>query len=105
MEDERDWGPKPFRFYNFWFSNPSCVNIMKQAWEGTQVQGFAAFRIIQKLKSMKESLKTWSKEEFGNLQLNLRNAEEQLHSLDIQAENGTIRASDLSKRRELKAEV
>lgn len=22
MEDGRDWGSKPFRFYNFWFTHP-----------------------------------------------------------------------------------
>ncbi|KAI8553503.1 hypothetical protein RHMOL_Rhmol05G0020900 [Rhododendron molle] len=33
MEDDRSWGPKPFKSYNFWFSNSNCINVMKNAWE------------------------------------------------------------------------
>lgn len=54
---------------------------------------------------MKEALKIWSKEEFGNLLLNLKKVEEKSHLLDLQAKNGTILLEDKLKRNDLKAET
>ena len=66
--DERDWGPKPFKFFNAWLSNPNYIQLMEEAWATNSGQGWVAFRIHKKLKSMKASLKVWAKEEFGGLQ-------------------------------------
>lgn len=27
MEDEREWGPKPFKFFNAWLSHPNCLKL------------------------------------------------------------------------------
>lgn len=47
---------------------------------------------------MKNSLKTWSAEGFGCMQMNLKKVE--IHSLDIQEENGTIVQAYNIKRKE-----
>lgn len=39
MEDERNWGPRPFRFLNTWTLHPNFMSIAKQAWSEYQVQG------------------------------------------------------------------
>lgn len=105
MEDESDWGPKPFKFYNFWFSNPSCIKVMNCAWDSYNDQGWAALRIVKKLQCMKEALKVWSKEVFGNLQWKLDNTIDQLHTLDLQAENGTLQPDGNCRRKTLKTEM
>lgn len=105
MEDDRVWGPIPFKFYNFWLSHSNCLNIMRAAWEGNQEEGWAAVRITKKLKCMKEALKMWSKQEFGCLQTKLTKVDENIHSLDIQAESGTLQEVDIIKSKELKAEM
>ncbi|XP_058185545.1 uncharacterized protein LOC131302757 [Rhododendron vialii] len=58
--DERDWGPRPFRFMDIWLSNPRCMAIAKESWEDNSVTGWAGFRILQKLRAIKEKLKVWN---------------------------------------------
>ncbi|XP_028105255.1 uncharacterized protein LOC114304285 [Camellia sinensis] len=38
-EDDRDWGPKPFKFINAWLSHPFFMSEVKKRWEEAQVQG------------------------------------------------------------------
>ena len=64
--DDRDWGPKPFNFFNTWLSNSKCIWLMEESWSNNSDQGWAAFRIHKKLKNMKASLKTWAKKQFGD---------------------------------------
>lgn len=102
---ELEWGPKPFKFFNAWLSHPNYLKAMKEAWESNNDQGWATFRLFKKLQSVKEALKVWKKVEFGDVQGKLSRVEEDLHSLDIQAEHGSITGEDRMKRRELKAEM
>lgn len=69
--DNRDWGPKPFRFMDMWLSYSKCMKVAKQAWEETVVSGWAGFSIVQKLKAVKAKLKTWNKVEFGDVNIAL----------------------------------
>lgn len=105
MEDERDWGAKPFRFNNFWFSHSNCIKVMEHAWMGNQEGDWAAFRITKKLQAMKEALKMWSKEEFGSLQTKLDQTEEQMHALDLKAETGSLQPEEMDSRRRLRSEM
>lgn len=54
---------------------------------------------------MKEALKKCHVEEFGNLQYKLQKVEEELHSLDLKAENNSITDEEKGSRRELKNEM
>lgn len=105
MEDERDWGPKPSRFFNAWLENKECLIIMENAWRVNHKHRWAAVRICMKLKGMKEALKIWAKEAFGNIQKKLDMVELDIHNLDIQAEEGNLSEADISQRRALKAEM
>ncbi|XP_028061794.1 uncharacterized protein LOC114265225 [Camellia sinensis] len=57
MKDARNRGPKPFRFINTWASHPTFLNEVKKMWEGTQVEGWAGYKLKIKLKALKQSLK------------------------------------------------
>lgn len=46
IDDDHDWGPRPFRFLDIWLSNPKCLIIAKETWENTQVIGWAGFIIL-----------------------------------------------------------
>lgn len=35
----KDWGLKPFKFMNAWFSNPKCAQIIKEVWEAGGCEG------------------------------------------------------------------
>ncbi|XP_028055040.1 uncharacterized protein LOC114259227 [Camellia sinensis] len=86
MEDERDWGPKLFKFINAWVPHPSFSSLFKSCWENTNVVGWAGFIIHQKLKHLKVELKKWNSKVFGNVSTKLKAAENESHELDITAE-------------------
>lgn len=72
---------------------------------GNRDNGWIAFKITRKLKGMKEALKKCHVEEFGNLQYKLQKVEEELHSLDLKAENNSITDEEKGSRRELNNEM
>ncbi|XP_028091455.1 uncharacterized protein LOC114291784 [Camellia sinensis] len=105
MEDERDWSPKPFRFLNAWVLHPTFMNKVKLVWDSTQVDGWAGFRLKVKLKSLKETLKVWNNEVFGNAEYKLKEAEHAIHALDLVAEVRPLNDVELSRRREVKWKI
>ncbi|XP_058180157.1 uncharacterized protein LOC131298697 [Rhododendron vialii] len=86
LDDDRDWGPRSFRFLDIWLSNPNCMRIAKETWEEVQINGWAGFIFLQKLKAIKDKLRVWNKEEFGDLNCALQECEAALHQLDVLAE-------------------
>lgn len=59
----------------------------------------------KKLECMKEVLKFWAKEKFGELQRKLNKVELERHGFDLQAENGALDEVGRSKRKELRSEM
>lgn len=51
-----NWGPKPFRFNNCWLHQRGFNEMVKKMWEGIEVEGWAAFVLKEKLKSVKVKL-------------------------------------------------
>jgi len=61
-------GKKPFRFEAFWLRHPDFVGKMEEWWQHSTAQGRGKMHTFQlKLKEIKESIKKWNKEEFGNI--------------------------------------
>ncbi|XP_028073786.1 uncharacterized protein LOC114276195 [Camellia sinensis] len=79
MEDERDWGPKPFRFINAWASHPQFKNEVKKVWEGAQLLGYPSYKLMHKLRILRAHLRMWNKEVFGNIDDQLKKVAEELH--------------------------
>lgn len=105
MEDERDWGAKPFRFFNAWLEHKDCMKVMEDAWRINQTHRRKAMSLCMKMKELKAVLKTWAKDVFGSTQKRLEEIELELHKLDIQAEEGNSSASEVALRKTLKEEL
>ncbi|XP_028073115.1 uncharacterized protein LOC114275302 [Camellia sinensis] len=73
MEDDRDWGPRSFKFINAWLLHPSFMK--------------------------------WNNEVFGHVEFKLKQIEEELHTLDLRAEEGSLSSSQAARRREAKGEA
>ncbi|KAI8535207.1 hypothetical protein RHMOL_Rhmol10G0155700 [Rhododendron molle] len=85
LDDNRDWGPKPFRFLDIWLFNPNCLKVAEETWNNVQVTGWAGF-ILQKMRAIKDRLKVWNKEEFGDINCALAVVGSELNRLDVLAE-------------------
>lgn len=73
----RNSGPRPFRFLNCWLSDPKCMNIVKSTWNAATNQS-----ALEKLKSVKKSLKEWNHNEFGNIDLKIKCLESTIQEFD-----------------------
>ncbi|XP_028121376.1 uncharacterized protein LOC114318641 [Camellia sinensis] len=102
MEDERDWGPTPFRFLNAWTLHPKFRSFVENTWLEANVVGWAGFKCLQKLKILKLALKQWAKEVFGDVEHKLNQVEEEIHALDISAEERPLSMAEQARRREAK---
>ncbi|XP_028087686.1 uncharacterized protein LOC114288382 [Camellia sinensis] len=102
MEDERNWGPSPFRFVNAWTLHPEFILIAQKAWSERLVQGWAGYRVQRKLGGLKEELKRWNIEVFGVVEEQLKKAEEDLHALELLAESRVLEPNEVACRREAK---
>ncbi|XP_028072632.1 uncharacterized protein LOC114274845 [Camellia sinensis] len=104
-EDERDWGPKPFRFINAWTLHPSFPSFLESIWKETSVNGGPGYSLLQKLKLLKLVLKKWNCDVFDNISSKLKVAEEELHILDLIAKDRPLIDSERESRRAMIGEI
>jgi len=58
----------PFRFEKFWIDHPTFKEKIKQWWQEEQKkQGNRMFKLYKKLKYIKNKLKEWNRDIFGNI--------------------------------------
>jgi len=78
---------KPFIFEAFWLRNESLMEKVEEWWKASEQRGKNKMHTFQlKLKEMKNKLKKWNKEEFGNIMEEKNRLEqrmEELQQLDI----------------------
>ena len=58
-----DWGPKPFRVVDWWLNQKGYHSMVKEAWTADQQGGWGGIALKNKLRSLRQSIKQWSKEE------------------------------------------
>ncbi|XP_068492295.1 uncharacterized protein [Phaseolus vulgaris] len=64
---DKDWGPRPFRTIDAWLTERGFSEMVKNNWNSYSVQGNALVRFKEKLKCLKEDLKVWNMDVFGNI--------------------------------------
>ncbi|XP_028096998.1 uncharacterized protein LOC114296865 [Camellia sinensis] len=105
MEDERDWGPKPFRFQNTWLLHKNFHSFLEKTWKEFAVVGWAGYILLEKLKNLKVGLKKWNVEVFGNITNKLKATEVELHRLELVADARDLDDTERRRRREVRGEV
>ncbi|XP_028098762.1 uncharacterized protein LOC114298401 [Camellia sinensis] len=81
--------------------------LLKPEWleKEANVQGWARYRLKGKLSKLGLDLRKWNVEAFGNIEHQLKVAEEELHEIDLKAEGGPLQDSESTKRRILRCLV
>jgi hypothetical protein len=76
---------KPFQFKQFWLNHPDFQAKIQGWWEQAEVtQGSKMFRFQQRLKNLKQLIKTWNKDTFGNIFNSQRQLSEQMEKIQHQ---------------------
>lgn len=105
MEDERDWGPRPFKFLNAWLLHSTLASLVKKTWKESQIFGTAGYILQRKLHALKLALKQWNREVYGNVVSQLQDSESDLHDLDLVAKTRPLIEEELKLQREKRSEV
>jgi exonuclease III len=98
--DGHDWGPKPFRFNNFWLDNKAFPKVVEDAWNSFQVSGWKGHVIKEKLKLLKGVIRTWNKEVYGNVDHKIEMVMEDIEVLELKCENEGLEEAELLVRKE-----
>jgi hypothetical protein len=68
MDVPASLGKKPFWFEKFWLNHPDFQENIQDWWRQVEVpRGSKMFRFQQKLKNLKQIIKIWNKQTFGNI--------------------------------------
>ncbi|KAK8631545.1 hypothetical protein V6N13_028328 [Hibiscus sabdariffa] len=89
MQDDEDWGPRPFRFLNCWMDQQKHVHDMELEWARISMEG-GEQPISWKLKPMKGFLKIWNKGVFGNVDHQIEDVTRRLDNLDMKKANDGV---------------
>ncbi|XP_027905898.1 uncharacterized protein LOC114165485 [Vigna unguiculata] len=100
-----DWGPKPFKSLNIWFSDPSFKNTVKQSWESYFGIGNSMTTLKEKLKKLKHDLKAWNKEVFGIIGQKIQSLSSEIGKLDQKDDESNLDEGDRSRRMHLLSEL
>ncbi|KAL8534496.1 hypothetical protein ACS0TY_010494 [Phlomoides rotata] len=98
---KKDWGPKPFKFFNQWIHHPSYKGLIEKVWFSSLKQGWAGFVLKEKLKELKTELKAWSRETFNGVDKRIEDKNDEIEKLDILDDTFRLEDEEISRRHDL----
>lgn len=96
---ETNWGPKPFCMLKCLEQMEGYEEFVKKGWSEFQVSGWKGYMLKEKLKGVKNKLKTWNREHCGNLDSKISEAKDELLRLDLKGEEGNLLVEEVVQRR------
>ncbi|GKE19972.1 hypothetical protein Tco_1431484 [Tanacetum coccineum] len=101
----RDFGPRPFRVFDFWYECDGFDDLVNASWCTGSYNGSDDIKLKNKIKNLKADIKRWSFEKRLKDTAKLENLKSVLLNWDSKAERGLLCASDVGKRDEVIAEI
>jgi hypothetical protein len=95
-----DWGPKPFRFNNFWLENKKFQEVVETFWVSHKVEGWMSFVLKEKFKMLKSTLRAWHKNEYGGLEAKIEELVVEINDLDVRGELVGLSALEVDSRKD-----
>ncbi|XP_058741336.1 uncharacterized protein LOC131613705 [Vicia villosa] len=102
-----NWGPKPFRFNNQWFSHEAFIPFVKKEWLNLKLNGRGDFVLKEKLRLLKEKLRVWNREVFGRYYLEVEEGVSDLNVVDgrLEVDSEDLLVENLEKRKEATSRI
>ena len=82
-------GPTPFHFKNIWLNHTSFNIDFGNWWKDTVTYGWEGHKFMTKLETIKEKMKKWNVEVFGDLRLQKQSLLRRIKELDVLESSGT----------------
>ncbi|KAL4589627.1 hypothetical protein LXL04_002535 [Taraxacum kok-saghyz] len=100
-----DFGAIPFRFFNSWLERDDFEVLVKDAWTSFEGMGAPDRLLADKLKHVKEKIKTWRRECYDKERNALREMRGKVNQIELDAEDRSLTEAEISERRELKQKI
>ena len=100
-----DRGRSAFKFENMWLRAEGFLERVKHWWEGYSFLGSPSFILAQKLKALKEDLKKWNMEEFGDLAFRKKCLLAELLGLDAKEDLRGLSNEEDSRRTQVTGDI
>ena len=95
-----DWGPKPFRTLDAWFTHSEFIKMVKEKW-----RNIGNKPLLEKFIAIKGPLRRWNKKDFGCIDKRIKMLECEMETIDREPENGNIDEIAVVRRRVLLSQV
>lgn len=96
-----DWGPRPFRFNNFWLENRAFKGVVEEAWRDHPFNGWMSIVLKEKLKRLKFIIKEWHKGEYGDMETKNEKLVEDISVFDVRGEEVGLNGEEIQHRKAL----
>ncbi|XP_024636247.1 uncharacterized protein [Medicago truncatula] len=93
-----------FKFMKMWSLKDDCRSLIANSWNANVI-GCPMFVLNKKLKILKENLKVWNKNCFGNVQTMVRDAEKKVNVIQTKIQNDGHTESLLSQEKKAQADM
>jgi len=87
-----------------WLEFEGFADLIKEWWGEVQVEGFASYIVAKKLKYIKEKLKIWNRDVFGDIKLPKHNLLGTINSLDTKEESFGLTSDEIQQKSVAKAD-
>lgn len=94
-----DFGPRPFRLFNFWLLRDDFDGIIRLAWSDYIGVGAPDRYFSNKLKVVKEAIRNWRRVEFDKENRKLRELKDLVNNIELVAENKPLTNVEIEERR------
>ena len=83
------WGSTLFRFENMWLHHKSFNSFFAKWWKDSTSVGWEGHKFMSKLKLIKEKVKSWNQEVFGDIRLLNQSLLKRIKELDVLEASGS----------------
>lgn len=94
-----------FRLDNKWLSLESFKYLVTNTWNNTHVQGSISYRIVVKLKTLKQEIKNWARDKGRKEEESITDFIFEIDVLDREEENGNLTTLERERKCHLKADL
>ena len=98
-------GRSAFKFENMWLKEEGFVERVWHWWNGYRFSSSPSFILACKLKTLKEDLKKWNKEDFGDLAFRKKCLLSELLGMDAREDLSGLPQEEHSRRTHIKGEI
>lgn len=85
-----------------WLGHHCFIPLVKEVWNSQSLEGWEGFKLIEKLKLIKEKLKGWNKIFFGDIRIRKGETLQEIDSLDRLEVESSVSDSQCARRQTLR---